>query len=731
LQETKHCPFCGEEILNIAIKCKHCGSMLSGETTATGEFTSATQVRLALANKYEIIEEIGRGGMATVYKARQKNLDRIVAIKVLPPQFTHDQEFINRFIREARSASRLHHQNIITIYDVGNEQNFYFISMEYLEGRTLSDVIRASGPLEDTEIERITAALADGLEYAHKNGVVHRDIKSANIFITNKNNPVLMDFGIAKAADSGTKLTQTGTVIGTPEYMSPEQAQGLEPGPAGDIYSLGVVMFEMATRQVPFQGTSPLVTLNSIINDPPPSPRSINSEISVKLENVILRCLAKNHEDRFHDCKSLIDTFLISDKKTKHYKYKPVKKVSTPVRRINKKSRVNWLKFAISTISLALIILVGLWMYQNGILSAIGIGEPGWNNLSDIEKSRVEAMLERGAQQYISNKITSPRGDNVYETYQQVLKIHQQNKEALEGLQVISRDFETRIKEKIREGDNNEASRLINKFKSYFANNPEVKHLELRNKVAPLEWLIKEFVKRNQLTEPSNRNAYTTSKQVLHYESKNKLALNTLAAIESTYTKNGNELYKSKSWEESRQKYLEALRLFPNNKLFKKRFEESLKNHRSELEKSFKVEGEEYMQNAEWNKAINHYKKALEQFSSNKEFADKLSEAETKLAQLNRENTVKYLLSQANSDKNNYKWNSAVEKYDRVLRLKPGNNEAIRGKNSIPNLIVQYADGLVNQRKYSQAIQQYKEALKYKPGDTLIKIKLTKAESMK
>ena len=274
-QEMKICPFCGEEIKAIAVKCRYCGSMLSDDPSSGG--VGMTALKQTMAGKYEILGEIGRGGMATVYKARQINLDRIVALKVLPPQFTHDMEFVKRFQDEARNAARVTHPNLITIHDVGNEQNLYYISMEFLSGETLRDRIVREGALPESDIKRIIEPVASGLQVAHSKHLIHRDIKSSNIFLTEEGRPVLMDFGIAKALDSTQKMTQSGTVLGTPEYMSPEQARGDVTDARGDIYSLGIVMYEMATGRLPFQGDHPLSTLHMIATQPPTPPKGINT----------------------------------------------------------------------------------------------------------------------------------------------------------------------------------------------------------------------------------------------------------------------------------------------------------------------------------------------------------------------------------------------------------------------------------------------------------------------
>ena len=295
MDDYKICTFCGEQVSQTAVTCRFCG--YSFEDSQTGTFSPDIQVRNALSQKYDIIEVIGRGGMATVYKANQKNLNRIVALKVVHPNLVHDAEFLNRFHREAQLAASLNHPNIVMIYDVGSINGVHFISMEYLDGEDLQSLIKRSGKLSVDDTIHIVAPIAEALDYAHQRGLVHRDVKSANIIITKNRRPVLTDFGIAHAS-SGTKITIAGTVIGTPEYMSPEQAEGREIDGRSDIFSLGVVMFECLTGLVPFKGDNPLTTIHGIIYEATPSIKKFNARIPLWLAEIITNVLSKTPEER-------------------------------------------------------------------------------------------------------------------------------------------------------------------------------------------------------------------------------------------------------------------------------------------------------------------------------------------------------------------------------------------------------------------------------------------------
>ncbi|MGD8472641.1 MAG: protein kinase [Anaerolineae bacterium] len=248
---------------------------------------------------YKIVGELGRGGMAVVYHAYQSSLNRYVAIKVLPPHLGFDQEFVERFQREALAAAQLRHPNIVVIHDVGHEQGIYFIVMELLEGRTLKEIIEEEGELPVEKATRIIEQVAGALDYAHRRGFVHRDVKPANIFVGDDGHTTLTDFGIAKAASEAQQLTRTGMLMGTPEYMSPEQAEGVEVDYRTDLYALGVVLYLMLVGQVPFRGTTPHAILHSVIYEPPPPLRRMRPDLSPGIEAVVLKAIDKQPERRY------------------------------------------------------------------------------------------------------------------------------------------------------------------------------------------------------------------------------------------------------------------------------------------------------------------------------------------------------------------------------------------------------------------------------------------------
>ncbi len=252
---------------------------------------------------YQIIERVGKGGMATVYKAYQPALDRQVAVKVIHEQLaSEDIEYVKRFQREAKVVASLRHPNIVQVFDYGVENNLPYMVMEYLDGHTLKAELQALAakgqPMPFDEVRRIFEAVASAVAYAHSQGLIHRDIKPANIFLTHKGEVILTDFGIARVA-GGTQYTASGVVIGTPDYMSPEQCQGAHGDARSDIYSLGIVLYEMLTGRVPFEADTPLSVIMKHVSEPPPPPRQINASIPEPVASVLMKTLAKEPDDRY------------------------------------------------------------------------------------------------------------------------------------------------------------------------------------------------------------------------------------------------------------------------------------------------------------------------------------------------------------------------------------------------------------------------------------------------
>jgi eukaryotic-like serine/threonine-protein kinase len=251
--------------------------------------------------RYAVIERVGTGGMAEVYRARDDLLGREVAIKVLHDRYSRDRAFVERFRREAQSAANLNHPNIVALYDYGADGDTYFIVMEFIEGRSLSDIIAGEGPLLPERAADIASDVARALDKAHSNGLVHRDVKPGNIMITDTGQTKVTDFGIARAlsGDGDQTMTQTGMVIGTAAYLSPEQAQGNTIDARSDVYSLGIVLFEMLTGQPPFTGETPLAIAYKHVRENPEPPSRVNSDVPAGLDAITMKALAKNPDNRY------------------------------------------------------------------------------------------------------------------------------------------------------------------------------------------------------------------------------------------------------------------------------------------------------------------------------------------------------------------------------------------------------------------------------------------------
>lgn len=254
---------------------------------------------------YEILRELGRGGMGVVYKAHEQSLQRMVALKVLPPHLSSDPVFVKRFEREARAAAVLVHPHIVTIYAVGQDGGYHYIAMEYIQGKTLASLIAEDGQIEVGRALDITLQVADALAEAHRNDIIHRDVKPGNIMIDRAGRAKVLDFGLAKVLYGLTDLTTKGLLIGTPRYMSPEQCQGLDLDPRTDVYSLGVVLFEMLAGRPPFLGETPLVLMRQILEEPLPGLREMNRSVPAHVCRMVSKMVAKDRTNRYDCAESL------------------------------------------------------------------------------------------------------------------------------------------------------------------------------------------------------------------------------------------------------------------------------------------------------------------------------------------------------------------------------------------------------------------------------------------
>ncbi len=292
------CPECHQEVLDIDVKCPHCDTPLA----ATGAHKMIGQTMLG---QYELVEVLGQGGMSVVFKGRHQLTDQAVALKILPPELAAHSQVKSRFLEEAKALAALDHPNIVHLYNFGQENGYFVLAMQFVEGVTWERMILEAGKLDWRPSCRIACDVLRALEYAHGRGVIHRDMKPSNVLVrAHDGSATVMDFGIAKMTTS-TRLTATGQTMGTVRYMSPEQVRGQEVDPRTDIYSLGATLYESVTGDTPFDGATHFEIMTKHLSDPPKRPSVMGIAMPTQVEDAIMRCLAKRAEDRFESPRAM------------------------------------------------------------------------------------------------------------------------------------------------------------------------------------------------------------------------------------------------------------------------------------------------------------------------------------------------------------------------------------------------------------------------------------------
>ncbi|MCX6577171.1 MAG: serine/threonine protein kinase [Candidatus Aminicenantes bacterium] len=302
------CPKCNFRNTPETRFCGQCGTELNPAEAPTETIrTSVRDIERGsfIFGRYEVVEEIGSGGMGKVYRVFDKKIHEMVALKLIRPEIGTDKEIVERFSQELKTARKIAHRNVCRMFDIGEEAGTHFITMEYVTGEDLRSLIKRIGQLTIGKTIDIAKQICEGLAEAHAMGIVHRDLKPQNIMIDREGKPKIMDFGIARFFRTK-GVTIPGTIIGTPEYMSPEQAEGKEVDQRSDLYSLGIILFEALTGKVPFEGDTPLSIALKHKTELPPDPRKLNSQIPEDLNSLVLKCLEKDKGKRYQTAAEII-----------------------------------------------------------------------------------------------------------------------------------------------------------------------------------------------------------------------------------------------------------------------------------------------------------------------------------------------------------------------------------------------------------------------------------------
>jgi serine/threonine protein kinase len=373
---AKKCPKCKSENPDTATFCADCGTQLPAikdiEVTETME-TPKEELTTGstFAGRYQIIEELGKGGMGRVYKVVDTEINETVALKFLKPEISLDKKTIERFRNELKTARKISHKNVCRMYHLGKHEGTSFITMEYIQGEDLKRLIRKVGQLSAGKAVSVAQQVCEGLEEAHRLGVVHRDLKPSNIMVDEDGNVRIMDFGIARSLSSK-GITGAGVMIGTPEYMSPEQVEAKEVDQRSDIYSLGVILYEMVTGKVPFEGDTPFAVGLKHKSEFPQNPKEINTQIPDDLNNMILRCLEKDKEKRYQSSGELRSGLANIEKGISTTKIDVPRKKSTTSKEITLTLRRRW-AFVVALFSIVIVAVLS-FLFLKGAKDVIPLG---------------------------------------------------------------------------------------------------------------------------------------------------------------------------------------------------------------------------------------------------------------------------------------------------------------------------------------------------------------------
>jgi len=396
------CSKCGFENTRTSRFCSNCGTQLSPAASAQ-EIPTKTlhspmkklKRGMIFGERYEVIEELGEGGMGIVYKVFDRRIEDNVALKVLAPEIAGDDRTIERFRNELKLARKISHRNVCRMYDLSEEEKTAFITMEFVPGENLKRLIKRIGQFSKSKALSIAQQVCEGLAEAHRQGVVHRDLKPQNIMVDHEGNARIMDFGIARSIRDKS-ITETGVIIGTPEYMSPEQVEGIGVDHRSDLYSLGIILFEMLTGKVPFQGKTPLSVILKHKTEQPPDPREFDAQIPVEISRMILKCLEKDKDKRYPTADALLAEIV---------EIKKSLTAASTVQKGRKKETAKTFKDrkiilpAVSAFLVLAMAITGLFFYP-------GVFKGGQKSLNSIAVLPLKNLSGISAQEYISEGMT-------------------------------------------------------------------------------------------------------------------------------------------------------------------------------------------------------------------------------------------------------------------------------------------------------------------------------------
>ncbi len=406
------CPKCDFKNTPDTRFCGQCGTELNPSEAPTETIRTITKKieRGSLfAGRYELIEEIGSGGMGNVYKVFDQKIQEMIALKLIRPEIGTDKAVIERFSRELKTARKIAHRNVCRMFDIGEESGTHFITMEFVTGEDLRSLIKRIGQLPIGKTIDIARQICEGLAEAHTLGIVHRDLKPQNIMLDKEGKVKIMDFGIARSFWAK-GVTMTGTIIGTPEYMSPEQAEGKEADQRSDLYSLGIILFEALTGKVPFEGETPISVALKHKTEMPPNPRNLNSLIPEDLNSLILRCLEKDKEKRYQTASEIVsDLEKIEKGIPTTQRVQPEKKPAT-AREITIKFKMKKILLPGGVILALAALAVGIWLFflrpkPSGPLGSRPNGQGQKEDLSMAEKKPSQESAEGDEKKNIEDKI--------------------------------------------------------------------------------------------------------------------------------------------------------------------------------------------------------------------------------------------------------------------------------------------------------------------------------------